>query len=53
MATISASTNNYDVRAAAVSAGWDQVQPLSATVTVGAGVIVGSSSPSAPALTAS
>jgi hypothetical protein len=42
--TISADTNNYDMRAAAVSAGWDQVLPLLMTVTVNAGVVIGSTS---------
>lgn len=38
--TIGANANNYDVRSAAVAAGWDQVKPLAATVTIGAGVTV-------------
>lgn len=48
-ATISASTNNYNVKAAAIAAGWDQVAPLSAVVTIDAGVIVGSTSVSTAA----
>lgn len=51
--SVSANTNNYDVRAAAVTAGWDQVKPLSATLTVNAGVTLGSTSASTPALSAS
>ena len=41
-AVIAANTNNYNLRSAAVSAGWNQITPLSATVTVNAGVLVGS-----------
>lgn len=51
--SVSANTNNYDVRAAAVAAGWDQIKPLSATLTVNAGVTLGSTSASTPALSAS
>lgn len=36
--TISANTANYNLKAAAIAAGWDQVAPLRATVTVNAGV---------------
>jgi hypothetical protein len=43
-ATISANTTNYNLRAAAVAAGWNQVLPLSATVTINAGVYVYSTS---------
>lgn len=39
-ATISANTANYNLRAAAVTAGWNQVLPLNATVTINAGVYV-------------
>lgn len=53
VASISANSNNYDVRAAAVAAGWDQIKPLSATLTVNAGVTLGSTSASTPALSAS
>lgn len=35
---------NFDLRATAISAGWDQVLPLRASITVPAGVVVGSSS---------
>jgi len=41
---ISVNTLNFNLRAAAVAAGWNQVLPLDARVTVNAGVIVGSSS---------
>ena len=39
-ATISANTANYNLRAAAVAAGWNQIAPLNATVTINAGVYV-------------
>jgi hypothetical protein len=41
-ATISANTTNYNLRAAAVTAGWNQTSPLNATVTINAGVYVSS-----------
>lgn len=37
---IAANTANYNVRAAAIAAGWDQVIPLIATVTINTGVVV-------------
>jgi hypothetical protein len=49
--TISVSTNNYNVKAAAISAGWDEVVPLRATVTINNSVVVGSTSTSTPAFT--
>ena len=49
-ATISASTNNYNVKTAAISAGWDQVAPLSAVITINPGVVIGSTSVSTAAL---
>ena len=49
-ATIAASTNNYNVRTEAIAAGWDTVVPLSATITVDAAVVVGSTSVSTAAL---
>lgn len=48
---VSANTNNFNLRAAAVAAGWNQVLPLDATVTVNAGVTVGSVSTGVPAFT--
>ena len=42
--TISSNTNDYNLRNAAIAAGWDQVLVLQATVTINAGVFVGSSS---------
>lgn len=42
--TISANTQNYNLRAAAVTAGWDQVKALNAVITVAPGVVVGSAS---------
>ncbi len=44
--TISADTLNYNLRAAAVAAGWNQTDPLNATVTINSGVYVGSSNTS-------
>ena len=38
--TISANTANYNLKAAAIAAGWNQVLPLGATVTINAGVSV-------------
>lgn len=43
-ATIAANTNNYNLRAAAVAAGWPTGIPLQATVTINSGVVVGSAS---------
>lgn len=42
--TINANTYNYNLRAAAVAAGWDQVRPLVCTVTINSGIYVGSTS---------
>lgn len=42
--TIFANTQNYNLKAAAIAAGWNQVLPLSATITVNAGVYVWSDS---------
>lgn len=39
-ATIAGNIANYDQRAAAVAAGWDQVKPLISTVTINSGVYV-------------
>ena len=47
---ISTNRSNYNVRSAAVSAGWDQVKPLNASVTVSSGVVLGSISGAVPAL---
>jgi hypothetical protein len=49
-ATISASTNNYNLKTAAIAAGWNQVAPLVATLTINGGVVVGSTSVSTAAL---
>ena len=38
--TISTDTSNYNLKAAAIAAGWDQVTPLLATVTVDAGIVL-------------
>ena len=45
--TISADTSNYNLKAAAIAAGWDQVTPLLATVTVDAGIVLSANSTSA------
>jgi hypothetical protein len=50
-ATISANTNDYNLRSAAVAAGWNTADILNATITINAGVIVGSSSTATPAFT--
>lgn len=42
--TVAVSTQNYDLRAKAVLAGWDQAKRLNAVVTVNSGVIIGSAS---------
>jgi hypothetical protein len=42
--TISASTANYNLRTAAIAAGWNGTTPISATVTVNAGIFVYSAS---------
>lgn len=42
--TISSNTANYNLKAAAIAAGWDQVAPLNATVTINSGVYVYSTS---------
>ena len=44
--TISADTSNYNLRNAAVAAGWDQVKPLIATVTINSGIVVSASTTS-------
>lgn len=43
-AVISSDIFNYNLKSAAIAAGWDQVLPLSATVTINSGVYVGSTS---------
>jgi uncharacterized Zn-binding protein involved in type VI secretion len=40
--TILANAANYNIRAQAVAAGWNQIAPLIATITVGPGVIISS-----------
>lgn len=42
--TISANTTNYNLRSAAIAAGWNQVSPLRASVTINSGVYVSSNS---------
>jgi hypothetical protein len=42
--TISANTTNYNLKSAAIAAGWDQVKPLNATITINSGVYVYSTS---------
>lgn len=50
-ATISANTYNYNLRAAAVAAGWNQTTALQATVTINSGVYVGSTTTGGVAFT--
>lgn len=45
--TISADTSNYNLRSAALAAGWDGVAPLNATVTINSGVVVSANATSA------
>lgn len=45
--TISADTSNYNLRAQAVAAGWDQALPLLADITVASGVVVSANATSA------
>lgn len=47
--TISADTINYNLRAAAVSAGWNQTDSLIATVTINSGIVVSSNNTGIPA----
>lgn len=42
--TIAANTQNYNIRSAAIAAGWDEVTPANVTVVINAGVYVGASS---------
>ena len=42
--TIAANTTNYNLKSAAIAAGWNQVLPLNATVTINSGVYVYSTS---------
>lgn len=48
--TVSADGTNLNIRSAAVAAGWDQVKPLLATITINSGIYLGSGSISAYAL---
>lgn len=43
-ATISSTLTNYNLRNAAIAAGWNQTTPLNATITINSGVIVHSTS---------
>jgi len=38
--TIAADVSNYNLRADAIAAGWDGVQPLAATITINSGIVV-------------
>jgi hypothetical protein len=49
--TLTSSTNDYNLRNAAISAGWDQVTPLIASIVINPGVVIGSTSAATPALT--
>lgn len=44
--TISADTSNYNLKAAAIAAGWDGVVPLDAIVTVNSGIVLSANSTS-------
>jgi|GEM_PF-1373862 len=48
-ATIAANTSNYNLKSAAIAAGWNQTTPLAASITINAGIIVGSTSTATPA----
>jgi PKD repeat protein len=50
---VSTNVTGYDVFAAAVAAGWNQVVPLVTTITIGTGIIVSSNSTTAPAINVS
>jgi hypothetical protein len=43
---ITTDTLDYDMKARAIAAGWDEIRPLQMTVTINQGVTVGASSPS-------
>lgn len=43
---LSFETQNYNLRAAAIAAGWNQIKPVRATVTIRTGVVVGASATS-------
>jgi len=49
--TIASNTNDYNLKNAAIAAGWDQVIGLQATVTINSDIFVGSSSTGTPAFT--
>jgi hypothetical protein len=49
--TIASNTNDYNLRNAAIAAGWNQVLALNATVTINAGIFVGSTSTATPGFT--
>ena len=44
--TISADTSNYNLRTAAIAAGWDGAAPLIANITIASGIVVDSTSTS-------
>jgi hypothetical protein len=47
---IASNTTNYNMRAAAIQAGWDGVQPSIVNITVNEGVLVGSTGTGSPAM---
>jgi hypothetical protein len=49
--TIAANTLNYNLKTDAIAAGWDQATPLHAIITIGSGVVIGSTSISTYAFT--
>ena len=49
--SIQVTTTNFDASSAATAAGWDGVSPVSLTITVSTGAVVGSNSAASPAMT--
>lgn len=49
--TITTNTNNYNLRSAAIAAGWNQTSALKATITINGGIFVGSASTGTPSFT--
>lgn len=47
---VTSNTTNYDLRAIAVAAGWDQVSPLITTVQINSGIIISSNNTAIPAM---
>jgi hypothetical protein len=47
---VTVNTTNYNLRSAAITAGWNQVDPLNVTLAVSSGVVISSNSTGMPAL---